>query len=167
MKGCFKGCVVIVLMMIFTAVVGGYFLWQAKPKIAEAVRTVFDMPEHGKKEYIHEHYGEFLDAFAEIEANANSIEEIVESVESKEVPDQIWFLKISGEGKEWTPVNKQGWSGKSSTVINGYGAGHLNIDGESQPISIYQRDSGWSRIDEVLIYFIYTPSETPEPGISE
>jgi len=167
MKGCFKGCVVIALFMVFATVVGVYFLRQAKPKIAEAVRTIFDMPEHGKKEYIHKHYADFIETFREIEANADSIEEIVESVEAWEKPDQICFLKITGDGKEWTPVNKQGWSGISSTVINGYGAGHLNIDGESQPISIYQRDSGWSRIDEVLIYFIYTPSETPEPRISE
>lgn len=167
MKGCFKGCVVIVLISIFATVVGGYFLWQAKPKIFQAVQTIFDMPEHGKKEYIHQHYGSFLDAFIEIETSANSIEEIVESVEAMEVPDQIWFFKIEKGDKEWTPINKQRWSGKSSTVINGYGAGHLNIDGESQPISIYKRDSGWSRIDEVTIYFVYTPSESPEPNEEE
>ena len=167
MKGCFKGCVVIVLLMIFTTLVGAYFLWQSKPKIVQAVQSVFDMPEYGKKEYIHEHYGSFIDAFAEMEASANSIDEIVESVNTMEVPDQIWFFKITSEDKEWTPINKQGWSGKSSTIVNGYGAGHLNIDGESQPISIYKRDNGWSHIDEVIIYFVYIPSETHEPNEGE
>ena len=167
MKGCFKGCAVIVLIMILTTILGFYFLWKTKPKIVEAVQTVFDMPEHGKKEYIHNHYGGFIDALLEIEANANSIEEIIESIEKMGKPDQIWFLKISSEGKEWTPVNKLERSGKSSTVINGYGAGHLKINGESQPISIYTRDSGWSRIDEVTVYFLYTPSESLESNEEE
>jgi hypothetical protein len=148
--------------MIVTTIVGTYYLWQAQPKIRQAIRSVFEMPEHGKKEYILKYYGSFIDAFSEAEANADSIDEILEFVEAMEVPDQIWFFKITGEGKEWTPINKQSWSGKSSTVINGYGAGNLNIDGERQPISIYKRDSGWSHIDELTVYFVYLPGGTFE-----
>jgi hypothetical protein len=167
MKGCFKGCAAIALMMIFLSVVAGYFLWQAKPKIIQAVRTVFDMPEHGKREYIDQHYGEFINAFIEIEANVDSVEEIVESVETMDVSDQILFFKINAEGKEWTPVNQSGWSGVSSTVINGYGAGHLTIDGESQPISIYKQDRGWSHIEEVIIYFVHPPSVSTDQKFVE
>ena len=150
-----KGCLTAVAILLVVIAGGGLFIWlnwdTVSTKMTEFTES-FEMPEHGKKEYIDKDYGEFLRSLDAAAENENSLMSFGAALEKIKLPDNIVYIEIN-KGDDKTEVfKKYSWSSTSTFIMGGYGAGTIG----GVKVMLYKNEGPWDYMDNFIVYIEYT-----------
>jgi hypothetical protein len=157
-----KGCLITVVITSVLAAAGAVLVWVNRDTIVSGFESAFEMPEYGEKEYIDNEYGVLLRSLDAAAREAFSVMTFGAAVQRMELAEPVLYVGVN-QGEDKTDVIKRfEWSGKSTIISSGYGAGTLkNIDA-SKDIMIYKNDGPWGYMDNFVVYIEHA-GNTEEP----
>lgn len=165
-----KGCLLALLLLGFLVVGSCLLIYKNKDALLDSasrgmenavkgLENVIDMPYYGEQEYILTQHGTFINQLKATAQGNTSLFSFAAAVEKMPKPDALVYFGIV-KGKDTTEViRKIEWSGRSTVVMNGYGAGRFNADGKQFNIMIYENSGPWAYMDEFKAYFLHDVGE--------
>ena len=162
-----NGCLFLLLFLAF--LIGGSCLLFSKNKdsllenlnegLQESVKNAFALPYYGEKEYITARYGELINTFKQAAQSNVSLFSFAAAIEKMSLPNEVVYFAISKDGEKTEVIKKIEWSGYSSVVSNGYGAGQLSTNDKTCLVMIYENAGPWSYMDEFVVYIEHLAGE--------
>jgi len=158
-----RGCLLALLFLGFLVVGSCLLIYKNKDALLESasrgLESVIDMPYYGEQEYILSQHGTFINQLKAAAQGNTSLFSFAAAVEKMPKPDALVYFGIV-KGKDKTDViRKIEWSGRSTVVMNGYGAGKFNADGKQINVMIYENSGPWAYMDEFKAYFLHDVGE--------
>ncbi len=156
-----KGCLISAAVAFAIVVGAGVYLWTKKDAIVQGIKEVVELPDHGKEDFIKPRYG---DLFAKIDEAANGAStrfEFAAAVEKLKLPEVVVYVGFKAGAGATDIVKRKEWNGRNTLVMNGYGAGNLNLDGTTIEIMIYENPGPWTYMDGYVVYLEHKPEASP------
>lgn len=158
-----NGCLLALLFLGFLVVGSCLLIFKNKDSLFESasrgLENIIDMPYYGKQDYILSKHGTFIHQLKAAAQGNTSLFSFAAAVEKMDKPEALVYFGIV-TGKETTDVIKRlEWSGHSTVVINGYGAGMFSSNGKQVQVMIYENSGPWAYMDEFKAYFLHDIGE--------
>ena len=74
-------------------------------------------------------------------------------------PDELIYFAIIRGKDTMDVIRTLQWSGRSTIVMNGYGAARFSSDGNDIKVMIYENGGPWPYMDEFKAYFLHDVGE--------
>ncbi len=158
MKGCLIGIV------IFMGLAGGAVLlvWNHRDTIQEGLEQVFELPEHGREEFIRPRYGQLLDAILTAADRSESLFQFGAAIETMALPAEVIYVGAE-KGEQTTDIIRTfDWGGHSLVSSGEYGAGTLSQGNENRQVMTYSKTGAWSYMDKFMVYIAVPPQPIPD-----
>lgn len=162
MKGCLIAVLVVVVVGILVAVIGGYWVYSNKDEIMKSVensvKDMMTLPEYAKKEMVYKKYEDLLASVDACVEKSDSATALVDELKKIELPAELVYMAVEKEGdsdkeNKIEVVKKYSGSGSHNyKIINGSGCG--TAGGKDVLIIQY----GIEKLDDVkncLVYLAY------------
>jgi hypothetical protein len=119
------------------------------------ITHAFEQPEHGKKEYIDQHYGDLLRSIDAAANNATSLFSFGAAVEVLNLPEEVLYVGIIKDKEKTDIIKRFDWNSRSVLTINNYGSGKLGSGRVKKEIMIYENTGPWDYMDKFVVYIEY------------
>ncbi len=126
---------------------------QGMQNAAQGIENLVDLPYYGREEYIRLKQGAFIEQLDNLATNNDSLFSFAAAVEKMHKPDDLLYVGIMHNGETVDVIKVDKWSGHSTIIMNGYGAGTVKINGNDVTFMIYQNSGPWDYMERVKVYF--------------
>lgn len=165
-----NGCLLALLFLSFLVVGSCLLIFKNKDSLLESatrgmenavkgLENVIDMPYYGEQEYILSLHGDFIYRLKSVAQTSTSLFTFAASVEEMDKPESLVYFAIVKDDETTDVIKKLDWSGRSTVVMNGYGAGTFKTGGKQQAVMIYNNSGPWAYMDEFKVYFLHDVGE--------
>lgn len=123
----------------------------------------FEPPEHGKKDYIDQHYGDLLRSMDAAAASASSLFSFGAAIEALNLSEEVLYVGTVKDKDKTDIIKRFNWNSRSVLAINNYGSGKLGSGRIKKEIMIYENDGPWDYMDKFVVYIEYKGNVETSP----